>query len=160
MDIYNLTPLEESIINGHIDICKFIVNTMENKNPAGHDDETLLHRSAIYGQLEIHEYVMDLVEDKNPKNSDGNTPLHYAAIEGNSAIIKLILEKVDDKNPKNNVGSTPFDFALDVDKKIMYEVMISKNILQEEKLRVIDEKPVNEKRKGFLHSVKDFFQMK
>ena len=126
-------------------------------------NETLLHKSALHGQLEIHEYVMDLVEDKNPKNSDGNTPLHYAAIKGNSAIIKLIMEKVDEKNPKNSDGLTPFDCASDVDKKIMYEVMISKNIVLEKEalvLRVIDEKPINEKRKGFLHSIKDFFQMK
>ena len=170
MDIYGLTPLEASILRGQINVCKFILNAMENKNPmvyAGHYPDTLgntlLHKSAIFGQLEIHEYVMDLVEDKNPKNSDGNTPLHYAAIEGNSAIIKLILEKVNDKNPKNNVGSTPFYFASDVDKKMMYEVMISKNIVLEKEasvLRVIDEKPINEKRKGFLHSIKDFFQMK
>ena len=170
MDIYDVTPLIESITNGQMNICKFIVNAMENKNPlvhAGHDPDTLLHVSALHGQLEIHEYFMDLVEDKNPKNRFGNTPLHYAAIEGNSDIVKLILEKVDDKNPKNNVGSTPFDFALDADKKIilkiMYEVMISKNILLEEEasvLRVIDKKPVNEKKKGFLRSVKDFFQMK
>ena len=69
----------------------------------------------------------------------------------------------DEKNPKNNDGLTPFDFASYVDKKLMYEVMISKNIVLEKEasvLRVIDEKPVNEKRKGFLHSIKDFFQMK
>ena len=67
---------------------------------------------------------------------------------------------MDDKNPENNDGKTPFDFALDVDKKIMYEAMISKNILLEEEasvLRVIIEKPVSEKRKGFMHSLKEFF---
>ena len=102
---------------------------MEEKNlkvHASEDADTLLHISAFYGQLEIHEYVMDLVDDKNPKNSDGNTPLHYAALEGNSAIMILILEKVAEKNPTNDDGTTPFDLALDGDKKIMYEAMLSK----------------------------------
>ena len=136
MDIHGLTPLEYSVrYHDHqFNICKFIINAMEDKNPKVHDGpdaDTLLHKSAFYGLLEIHEYVMDLVQDKNPKNKDGNTPLHFAALKGNSAIIQLILKNVVEKNPSNNDGQTPFDLASDGDKKMMYEAITSRNIFLE-----------------------------
>ena len=75
------TPLHLAATNGHLEICKLIVENMDEQG------------------------------DKNPKNNFGNTPLHYAAADGHFEICKLLAEKIVNKNPENNLRKTPAQIA-------------------------------------------------
>ena len=83
------TPLHLAVMNGQIEVWKFIAiivletNAKEGINPKNNEGETPLHKAAHLGYLEICCLIMsDLVfKDKpiNPTNRNGWTPLHLAA---------------------------------------------------------------------------------
>ena len=105
------TPLHFAASKGHLKICKYIVDKVEDKNPKCINGRTPLHYAAISGHLEVCLLIMPKIQDKNPYDTHKFTPLHYAAFHGHLPICKYILDNVGDKNPKTILGKTPLSLA-------------------------------------------------
>jgi ankyrin repeat protein len=84
--------------SGHLNICKFIIENVQDKNPADIDGNTPLHFAAISGNLDICKMIMENVQNRNPGNDNGDTPLHHAANRGHLDVCKLIIESMQSKN--------------------------------------------------------------
>ena len=65
---------------GYTDICRLILDHVEEKNPGNDNGLTPLHEAAGYGHSEICELIMERVEQKNPGNTRGTTPLHLCLL--------------------------------------------------------------------------------
>ena len=78
---YRATPLHLAAVSGHSNICKLIMNDIDDKNPQTESSSkiTPLHIAATNNHLETYKTIMEQVQDKNPKDKNGSTPLHMAA---------------------------------------------------------------------------------
>ena len=85
-DAYGSTPLHYAAQENQLEICRFIIGKVDNKNPAANNNG-LTHFN------------------------DGKTPLHLAAKYGCFEICKLIIANVSTKHPLNNNGQTPRDLV-------------------------------------------------
>ena len=99
--------------SGHSEICKFIIEREDNKNPSDRDGMTPLHVAVMRGHLDICSIIIDNITDKNPASNNGWTALHCAAFHGQLDIYKLIAQNIVDKNPRNR-GHSPLHIAADV----------------------------------------------
>ena len=114
----NRTPLHYAASNGHYGMCKLIIESTSDKNPASikYDGETPLHLAASNGHLKICKLIMEHLSDKNPANSveDGGefTPFHFAARKGHFSVCQLMLDNLSDKNPATKTARvTPLHMA-------------------------------------------------
>ena len=119
---------------GQLEVFKFIVNTLVDKNPksSAMEGKTPLHIASEYGKVEICKYIMKKMEEKvsptnesgifirnkkldiSPKMDNGRTPLHLAAINDHSNVCRCLMEHMEDEkdmNPKDNEGKTPLILA-------------------------------------------------
>ena len=102
------TPLHFAAYNGHLEVCKLIMDNITDKNPANtvternmDEGETPFHFAAKAGQLAVCQLFLDNLSDKNPASKiSGLTPLHHAAESGHVEVCKLIMENLVDKNPR------------------------------------------------------------
>ena len=84
---------------GHTEICKFLIEIVEDKNPLNNTGLSLLHCAANKGHLETYKLIMEHFKDKNLKNSiHGSTPLHYAANKGHFEMCKFLLGLIGKAN--------------------------------------------------------------
>ena len=96
--------------SGNFPLCKYMLQSMGNLNPADEEKATAFHYAAENGHLEICCLIIKNLKHKNPADVLGFTPLHLAAQNGHRKICQLILGNVHDKNPKA-LGWTPLHFA-------------------------------------------------
>jgi ankyrin repeat protein len=91
---------------GHFEVCKYLVEDLENKNPFHvNNGSTPLHLAALRGNIEIFQWIAHRVEDKSPAyDLFGHTPLDYAG--GNYEICKAIIESGGDPYPTTNNGTS------------------------------------------------------
>ena len=61
-----MTPLHMAAKNGHIEICKIILDKIVDKNPKDNSDWTPLHKAAGNGHVEVCKLILERVADKNP----------------------------------------------------------------------------------------------
>ena len=104
------TPLHFAAYNGHLEVCKLIMDYITDKNPANMKGETPFHFAAKNGQLAVCQVMIESLSDKNPGDQVEMTPLHYAAQYGHVELCKLILENLVYKNPSCLYG-TPLSLA-------------------------------------------------
>ena len=97
---------------GHEEICKFLINHSEEKNPSKENGMTLFHYAAKRGLKNVCKLIIENVDNKNPAALNGCTPLHLAAKKGHLEIIRLIVETGVDKRTLFN-GATPLGLALE-----------------------------------------------
>ena len=96
------TPLHSAAKSGHLDICKFILeNVQEDKYPADNVGFTPLHYAAILGNLEIFKFIVTNVENENP--GSGIAPYHCAIHLGKKEICQFIEKKYNIKTNSNAV---------------------------------------------------------
>ena len=97
------TPLHSAAKCGHLDICKFILeNLQENRNPADNVGFTPLHYAAILDNLETFKFIDTNVENLgNPQS--GIAPYHCAIHLGKKEICQFIEKKYDIKTNSNAV---------------------------------------------------------
>ena len=93
---YESTPLHYSAGHGHFEICKFIIESEDNKNPEDIRGITPLHVAATKGHLEICKLIVPKLEQKSPTDIFRKTPLHYAAKAGNFDTIHYLIDFVED----------------------------------------------------------------
>jgi len=117
MDSSSETPLHRAARGGWLDICRLIIDMVDNKNPVKSKENgspypscTPLHVAAEFGHIEVCQLIIDKVQDQsrlNLKDFLGETPLHKAIEKGNYEIFRLIFYHVKEKNPSDNSGVTP-----------------------------------------------------
>ena len=138
---------------GHMDVVKYLVDKLENKNPP-FEDESLLHMAASAGKLDIVKYIIPKVVDINPKNYFGQTPLHYAVDSGMLDIVQYIMEKLEDKSPADNFGNTPLHMAADSRQLIVFKYIIE-NVVEKNPRNKNGDTPLDVARdRGYLEIVK------
>ena len=82
-------PLHIAANYGHFDICKLIVDNVDDKNPAELNGNTPLHIAAHNGYFEICQLIIGNVNDKNPANKQGVTPSQLAANNGHNTYLQI-----------------------------------------------------------------------
>ena len=101
--------------HGLLDVAKFIIDKVEDKNPFDSNKMTPLHYAAKRDDIAVYKIFMSNTEDKMPENFWGWTPCHIAAVKGNLKVFELIIEHLMDKNPPTtngrNIGITPLHLA-------------------------------------------------
>ena len=91
LDYNGMLPIDITAKDGHMEICKFLIVNIADKNPGSINGTSALHVAAWCGQLEAYKLIMQSVVDKNPQNHYGQTPLHFAAKAGQLEICRLII---------------------------------------------------------------------
>ena len=76
------TPLGLAAQEGHLEICAFLIEYLDDKNPRENDGWTPLHRVARAGHLEVCKLLSNLLDNKNPGDIHGRIPLHEASGNG------------------------------------------------------------------------------
>ena len=55
------TPFHHIAAGGHLDMCKLIIENINDKNPANQDGLTPLHVAATCGHLDVFKLIIDKV---------------------------------------------------------------------------------------------------
>ena len=119
------TPLHSAVKCGHLDICKFILeNIQENKNPEDNFGFTPLHYAAILDNLEIFKFIVQNVENANPVKGSAISPFHCAQILGKRKVFKFVEEKYNGE-PKINYNSVSFEVKMKIN--ILYRKALEQN---------------------------------
>ena len=105
------TPLHKAAGNGNFEICKLLIENVENKSPRSSIGYTPLHESADNGNVEIFKLIFDNVQEKEPEDNKGQTPLHHAAECGNLEVCQLLIGESVRKDPMDNKGRRPLHLA-------------------------------------------------
>ena len=107
-DIRGLNCLHVAAIEGHLNLCKTLVNKYKfDVNIADNDEGTALHSSAQSGNDDLFKYIAGMVSDVYLKDIRGLNCLHVAAIEGHLNLCKMLVTKYKfDVNIANHNGRT------------------------------------------------------
>ena len=62
MNIDGDTPLHGAAVKGHLDIVKFIMERVNNKNPANHGGDTPLDEALYFGHLDVGKLIENMAE--------------------------------------------------------------------------------------------------
>ena len=104
-------PLSNAAVNGHLELCKFIIaNSQDEKEPSGQPLPPL-HGAAWYGYLDVCQFLIENGMDMDLKDQNGTTPLHYAAYYGHSDVCKYLISKSAKINQRNHATYMPIHFA-------------------------------------------------
>ena len=68
-DDLGTTPFHLAATKGHLDMCKYIIESLGIKNPVNNDGDTPLHWAANNGHSDICSFIVEHVQDKNPLHS-------------------------------------------------------------------------------------------
>ena len=80
VDKQGMRPIYFAVINGHLEIVKYLAGLAKNPNASTQNGLTPIHTAAHYGHLEIVKFLADLPGAPNSKNNTGITPIHNAAL--------------------------------------------------------------------------------
>ena len=60
--------------NGYLEVCRMMIQRVEDKNPANIFGRTPLHFAAYNGHVDVCKLIIDNVDNKHPKDENGRTP--------------------------------------------------------------------------------------
>ena len=136
------TPLHLAAKNGHLSVCKLIIENVLDKNPTGPNIHwfrkqichwTPLHLAAHNGHFSVCELIINNILEKNPKDQNGWTPLHSAAQNGHVTVCQLILSNIRSSfisntntlfNVKDTFGNTPLKLATQYQHKNIRNIIL------------------------------------
>ena len=85
-----------------MEVCKFLINNIVEKNPADQRGQTPYHLAAEFGHTAICKLMFEHLSDRNPAIEErGKTALHCAAEKGHVEVCKLIMDDLVDNNINN-----------------------------------------------------------
>ena len=105
----NSTPLHHSIIDGHDDITKILVNVGAHLNVVDENNETPLHIACKYNES-IIPFLLQNGAKVNVKNYSGHTPLHWAAMSGFILGVKVLVNHNASVNAQDNDNKTALHY--------------------------------------------------
>jgi ankyrin repeat protein len=130
------TPLHLAAFGGNLEIVKFLVEKMEEKNiekkdgidHPSNDGFTPLHAASSDGHLEVVKFLIDKGANFQAVNDEGWTLLHAAAQNGRLSVVKyLINEKGFDVNILDEKNDTPLHTAAFHGKTDVVEYLFEKD---------------------------------
>ena len=96
--VAGLTPLHYAAKNGHLEVYRFILEHLTDKNPGDMYGLTPLHFAAMRGQLEMCKLILEMVDNKNPRTPHALygkwTPLDWAEENGHFEVCRLITSAI------------------------------------------------------------------
>ena len=107
-------PFYKSAEFGKMEVCRFFIKNIDDKNPTDSDGLTPLHYAAENGHFQVCQIILEVIDDKNPKTSDdigAYTPLHVAAEYNHLSTCSVIIESGSDANSKDLFERTPLHRA-------------------------------------------------
>jgi ankyrin repeat protein len=105
------TPLHLAASEGHLDICRMLLERNADVHVHDGNGDTPLHLAASSRHLEIACILLKYNAEVNSRNKDGSTPLFIASSKGNLDIFRLLLAHNADAFVHDNRGSTPLHLA-------------------------------------------------
>ena len=112
------TPLHNAAANGHLELCKFIIEREENVNPSYNKRKSQNRKNLLClvccnsGSECDHENLVCGGCQKSGCN-EVIAPLHMAAKKGHLEVCKLFIKKLENKNPGDCKGLTPLSYAVE-----------------------------------------------
>lgn len=103
--------LHYAVIEGHLEMVKFLIDQGANVNSTSDDGHTALHLAARSGNLDIVKYLLELGVDVNCEQELGRTALHLAAEMGNLDTVKYLIVCGADVNSRSNDGYMALNLA-------------------------------------------------
>ena len=123
---YGITCLMTAAYNGHLAICRLLIDKGAQVEAKGSFGLTPLHRAAEQGHVEIVRLLCDRGADVEARDRWGERPLHMAARNGHISVVKeLIEERNADINARNGNGSTALWFARQYHKHDVASFLVS-----------------------------------
>ena len=71
-------------------MCKFIMDSLKNKNPGNNDNYTPLHNAAANGHRDVCVLILENVKNKMPETLDGITPAMLAIQNNHDELGQLL----------------------------------------------------------------------
>ncbi|KAF4951952.1 hypothetical protein FGADI_7068 [Fusarium gaditjirri] len=150
-DIGCRTPLHLAAANGHVDICKFLIDERSiDKNVQDADQQTPLHLAAANGQASVVSFLIDSGADKEIRAGGkqghgtvaiggkalggklgGRTPLHSAAEAGHPAVVAVLLKKGASAEATDDNQRTPLHLAVENLRYDAAKLLIDANVDKE-----------------------------
>jgi ankyrin repeat protein len=109
--IGNRTLLHDLTEQRHLEMCKLIIEKVEDKNPQDINGVTPYHIAAAVDDVKLCRILMENLIDKNPKDHYNQTPLDKAAFCGSLEVCRLLMETCVDKNNIDDGLRTPLHLA-------------------------------------------------
>ena len=105
--VHGWTCLMEAAWNGHLDICRLLIDKGAQQEAKDSIGWTPLHWAADQGHVEIVRLLCDRGADVEARGFSGERPLHTAAMYGHISVVKeLIEERKAEINARDNYGIT------------------------------------------------------
>ncbi|OMJ76020.1 hypothetical protein SteCoe_24738 [Stentor coeruleus] len=119
------SPLYRTVISGHINAAKFLLEQGADPNISNNLGETPLHQAADNGNSTMAKLLISFGAQTNHQQNEGDTPLHHSAFRGDPEMVELLLEARASPNIRNKVaGRTPLHYAVDCGFLDCVEIMI------------------------------------
>ena len=114
------TPLHNAAANGHLELCKFIIECEGNVNPSHNKSKSQNRKNLLclvcYNSGSECDHENEYLFCGGCRKSGCNemiTPLHMAAKKGHLEVCKLFIKKLENKNPGDCKGLTPLTCAVE-----------------------------------------------
>ena len=110
--VYGWTCLMEAAFNGHLAICRLLLDKGAQVVAKDVHGWTPLHFAARFGHVKIVRLLCDRGADVEARTNEGWRPLHVAAYHGYISVVKeLIEERNAEINARTDRGNTARRFA-------------------------------------------------
>ena len=125
------TPLHNAAANGHLELCKFIIEREENVNPNYNKTKSQNRKNFVCpvcynsGSKCDHENLVCWGGCQKSGCNEVITPLHMAAKKGHLEVCKLFIKKLENKNPEDCKGLTPLSCAVEAGQFEICQYIIS-----------------------------------
>ena len=124
--VYEMTCLLTAAANGHLAICRLLLDKGAQLEVKDRFSCTPLHHAAVQGHVEIVRLLCDRGADIEARSNRGRRSLHSAAWKGHISVVKeLIEERNAEVNARTDSGRTALRVANRYDKPDIAAYLIS-----------------------------------
>jgi ankyrin repeat protein len=95
------TPLILAAENGHLEVCRLLLDWGAKVDTEGNDKQTALIKAALNGHLEVCRLLLDRGAKVDTHSWWNNTALIWAAWNGHMSVVKFLVERGADVRFRN-----------------------------------------------------------